>query len=203
MRVVTLLGSLGSRSANAAALEAATGHLRARGHEVAATGPLDEIPAFRAAQVDDPPPAVAQLRGVLESADAILVAAPEYAGGLAGVAKNALDWLVGSGSLYHSVVAVLSAGTTGGQHAVEQLVRTLSWQGALVVATLGIEAPATKVDDRGVFVDGPTLDAIASWADTAVDACADDPSGRLRRVAGVVTPYGIDPARFGAISPRS
>ena len=30
----------------------------------------------------------------------MLIAAPEYAGAIAGVMKNALDWIVGSGDLY-------------------------------------------------------------------------------------------------------
>jgi chromate reductase, NAD(P)H dehydrogenase (quinone) len=32
-------------------------------------------------------------------ADAVLVSTPEYAGGMPGALKNALDWLVGSGEL--------------------------------------------------------------------------------------------------------
>ncbi len=96
--------------------------------------------------VDDPPPPVAEMRLMVEGADGVMIAAPEYAGGLAGSTKNALDWLVGSASIYHRPIAVLSAGTSGGVFAIEQLVRTLSWQGALVVATLGISAPRTKTN---------------------------------------------------------
>ena len=33
-------------------------------------------------------------------ADAVWIATPEYAGGMPGALKNALDWLVGSGELY-------------------------------------------------------------------------------------------------------
>jgi NADPH-dependent FMN reductase len=45
--------------------------------------------------------------------EAVLIAAPEYAGALAGTVKNALDWIVGSGELYAKPVAVMSAGATG------------------------------------------------------------------------------------------
>ena len=42
------------------------------------------------------PPPVAALRRKTETCDGLIVAAPEYAHGVSGVLKNALDWLVGS-----------------------------------------------------------------------------------------------------------
>jgi chromate reductase len=199
MRVGTWCGSLGPGSANAAALAVAHAALVARGVEaVTIAGPSD-IPPFRPDRVDDPPPAVAAFRSSVESVDGLLLAVPEYAGGVAGVAKNALDWLVGSGSLYHRVVAVLSAGTTGGGFAVEQTVRTVSWQGGLVVATLGIASPRTKQDASGRFDDAETVDAISRWAETLVDAGRETGAERLARVAAIVAPLGIDPERFGSV----
>ncbi len=190
-------GSLGPRSANAAALDVAAAHLATVGVDTRWVDHLREIPAFRPDQVEDPPPSVVALRAALEAADGVLLAAPEYAGGVAGSTKNALDWLVGSGSVHHRLVGVLSAGTTGGEFALEQLVRTLSWQGALVVATLGIEAPRTKVDGDGVIADPATISDIERWADAVVDAHGTSPATKLRLVAPIVEPLGIDPARFG------
>ena len=158
---------------------------------------LADVPMLDPDLVDDPPAAVGRLRSSLVAADGVLLAAPEYAGGLAGGVKNALDWLVGSSSLYHRPVAVLSAGTTGGEFAIEQLVRTLSWQGALTVGTLGISAPRTKTQEGVGFVDEPTLQAIDRWTDGLVAAMSMGPEGLLERVAEVVVPFGIDPARFG------
>ena len=108
--IVSVCGSLGAGSANRDALDVAAGRLRTTGvvHDVPHVA-IAAVPMFDPAAVDDPPPAVAELRAVLEAADGVLIAAPEYAGGLAGGIKNTLDWLVGSGSLYHRPVAVLSA----------------------------------------------------------------------------------------------
>jgi len=201
VRVTTLCGSLGAASANTAALSVAADYLHDQGRaDTSAFEGLHDVPPFRADQVDDPPAAVRRLQADLEQSDGLLVGAPEYAGGLAGLAKNALDWLVGSASLYHMPVGVLSAGTTGGEYAIEQMVRTLSWQGALVVAVLGIEAPVTKMDEAGSFVDVGTVEAIHAWAAQVVAAFADDAAGRLVRVSDIVTPYGIDPARFGDLT---
>jgi len=198
-----MCSSLGPASANQAALDVASDHLSWAGHTVASVELLAEVPAFRPQCVDDPGSVVEELRKMLESCDGVLLAVPEYAGGLAGVVKNALDWLVGSASLYHRPVVVLSAGTTGGAFALEQVIRTLSWQGALVVDVLSISAPRTKMDVAGRFVDRDTLTGIERWAGRLVAAVSAGPSERLGLVANVVEPYGIDPARFGDLPPAS
>ena len=46
---------------------------------------------------------------------AILLAVPEYAFGIPGAFKNALDWTVGSGSIYRKPVALLSVAPLGGR----------------------------------------------------------------------------------------
>ncbi len=196
MKVAAINGSLGAVSSNGAALSVAVEHLGRLGVDAVVIGELEHIPAFLPDTADDPPPRVRALAGALHGCDALMIAAPEYAGGLSGAVKNALDWQVGMSSLYHRPVAVLSSGTTGGPFAVEQLVRTLSWQGALVVATLGVAAPRTKMTgDR--FTDQATLDDIAAWADHLVAAAAGDATARLDMVTTIVSRYGIDPARFG------
>jgi NAD(P)H-dependent FMN reductase len=198
MRIVSMCGSLGSRSANRRALDLAIRRLRSRCVvEDVDDVPLTSIPMFSPDLVDDAPADVVHMRSLLEAADGVLLAAPEYAGGLAGGIKNALDWLVGSASIHHRPIVVLSAGTTGGGFAVEQLVRTLSWQGALTVGTLGISAPATKIGPEGEFVDEATVAAIEHWADELATAISMTAESLLERVTTVVTPFGIDPERFG------
>jgi len=200
MRVGAWCGSLGPGSANAAALAVAADALALRGVEVEAIDGPGGIPPFRADLVDDAPETVHAFRTAIEAVDGVLMAAPEYAGGLAGAVKNALDWLVGSGSLYHRLVGVLSVGTTGGTFAIEQLVRTVTWQGGLVVATLGIDAPRTKQDASGAFADPATVAGIGAWAGAVVDAYGETGPQRLARVAPIVTPLGIDIARFGDLA---
>jgi chromate reductase len=196
MRVASMCGSLGPASTNQAALDVAVDLLVAAGHVVVPVEGLAEVPAFQPQLVEHAGPVVDTLRRTLESCDGLLLAAPEYAGGLAGAVKNALDWLVGAASLYQRPVAVLSAGTTGGAFAIEQAVRTLSWQGALVVEILGIAAPRTKVDADGRFVDADTLTAIRRWATGLVTAIDAPPAERLAHVAQVVGRYGIEPGRI-------
>lgn len=198
MRIASLCGSSGPVSSNQAALTIAAEWIRTSGvAEPMTTVALDGIPPFHPELVDDPPPPVAEMRLLVEGADGVMIAAPEYAGGLAGSTKNALDWFVGSASIYHRPIAVLSAGTSGGVFAIDQLVRTLTWQGALVVATLGISAPRTKTNADGRFVDPSTIEAIQQWASALVDATAQRPRDLLEIVGGIVGPFGIDVGRFG------
>src|SRR5262249_55911323 len=144
IQLLTVCGSLQRRSANRAALEAVASVAISAGAVVDDFDRLAEIPAFDTDDVDEPVEAVEEWRRRVRAADVVLVAAPEYAGGLAGGIKNAFDWLVGSGDMYRRPVAVISAGTSGGEHARREMAQTLTWQGAYVVGELGIAAPRTK-----------------------------------------------------------
>ncbi len=68
---------------------------------------LDQLPYFRPDADGDPE--VTRLRQAVAAADVVWIATPEYAGGMPGALKNALDWLVGSGELYGKRIVVLSA----------------------------------------------------------------------------------------------
>ena len=126
--------------------------------------------------------------------DAVLIAAPEYAGGLAGVVKNALDWLVGTGELYRKPVAVLTAATTGGIEARRAMVQTLSWQGAYVVGELGIVAPRTKVDDDNTLTDEAALRTVIALVDGLIRASVGDSSELVALTTSVVRSLGVDTA---------
>ena len=159
------------------------------------TPDVSEIPAFRAEQVDDAPLAVQALRTTFESADAVVLATPEFGGGAAGAAKNALDWMVGSGSLYERPCFVISAGTTGGSNSIEQISRTLTWQGAFVMQTLGIATPTASRDEQGRFVDRESLGALARMAEAVVDVVSLSEETRRDVASRTVRALGIDPTR--------
>ena len=58
---------------------------------------------------DDPPASVKNLRALLQEADGVLICTPEYAYGMPGSLKNALDWTVSSGEFVNKPVAALGA----------------------------------------------------------------------------------------------
>jgi chromate reductase, NAD(P)H dehydrogenase (quinone) len=191
---MTVCGSLQQRSANRAALAVASSVAVAAGAVLDEFDRLAEIPAFDPDREDERIDVIDDWRQRVGMADAVLVAAPEYAGGIAGAVKNAFDWLVGSAGVYRKPIAVISAGTSGGHHARQTLAQTLTWQGAYVVAELGIAAPRTKSDETGRFTDGDTVVAISSVTEALLRAAA-APAAELADAArAVVGALGIDDA---------
>jgi NAD(P)H-dependent FMN reductase len=192
MQLLTVCGSLQLRSSNRAALDVVSEVAAAAGTTLDDFDRLAEIPPFDPGRVDDPIDVIDDWRRRTHAADAIVVAAPEYAGALAGVVKNAFDWLVTSGELYRKPVAVVSAGTTGGEHARRMLAQTLTWQGAYVVAELGIASPRTKSDEHGRFTDPTTVAALSTLTWAALDAPLLAADELVRRATTVVDSLGID-----------
>src|SRR5437773_1287705 len=106
MTVLTLCGSLRPDSTNGRLLRAVTAllpeHVRVDHYDA-----LASLPAFDPGLDLEPGPAVEDLRGRVKAASAVLIATPEYAHGVPGSLKNALDWMVGSGELIDRPVAVI------------------------------------------------------------------------------------------------
>jgi chromate reductase len=193
-RLLTVCGSLQVRSANRAALQAASAVAVAAGATVDDFDRLADVPAFDADRAGAPIEVVDDWRRRAAAADVVLVAAPEYAGAVAGAVKNAFDWLVGGGELYRKPVAVLSAGTSGGLHARRMMTQTLTWQGAYVVAELGIVSPRTKFDGAGRVTHEGTLAALTSLTHTLLAAPTMTDTDLVERATSVVGSLDIDVA---------
>jgi len=105
---------------------------------------------------------------LLASADAVLICCPEYAHGVPGSFKNALDWIVSSGELTDKRVAVVMASASGAEQARAALVPTLKVMGAnlvfagsLVLAPRFLAEDDTISDPRTAEVVGEALAALA------------------------------------------
>jgi len=143
MNILGISGSLQARSSNRALLEAAR-DLAGDGISVSEYRGVEGLPHFNPDLDRDGAPArVADFRALVRDADGVLIASPEYAFGVPGALKDALDWLVGSGDLYGKPVAVLSAAPSPerGSNARADLERTLNGQGARVIASATIVVP--------------------------------------------------------------
>src|SRR5882757_1400848 len=102
LRILAIPGSLRARSTNLLLLETAA-LLAPRESQVEVFTRLGEIPLFQpdTSPDADAPDAVTALRQAISAADALLFSVPEYAHGLPGALKNALDWLVSSIEFTH------------------------------------------------------------------------------------------------------
>ena len=117
---------------------------------------LEELPPFNPDKPQDVP-AVLLFRQLVSEADAVIFCTPEYAFGVPGVLKNALDWVVSTGEFNEKPVAAISASplTSGGDKALLSLVHTLTALGTIKdeQSTLGIPAVKKKINEQGKITD--------------------------------------------------
>jgi NAD(P)H-dependent FMN reductase len=110
---------------------------------------------------DTPPQAVTALRNLITNADAIIICTPEYAYGVPGQLKNAIDWMVSSGSFSGKLTALITA-STGGENAHTALLKILGAVDAIVPAeaTLLVSYIRSKMNAEGIVTDKETAEGI-------------------------------------------
>jgi NAD(P)H-dependent FMN reductase len=104
--------------------------------------------------------AVLDFRQRLQESDAVLISSPEYAHGVPGVLKNALDWIVGSGELVNKPVALINASPQSTQ-AYSSLAETIAIMSARLVKNACVTLPFWNktLDARGV-ADHPEISSL-------------------------------------------
>ncbi len=157
MRLLAISGSLRTVSSNTTLLRAAA-LLAPSSASVALYGGLGDLPHFNPdLDTDEPPPAVSDLRRMVGEADGLLISSPEYAHGLAGSLKNALDWLVRSLEFPFKPIAIFNASPRA-THALAQLHEVLVTMSACLVdeASLTLPLAGRMMDEQAIAAD-PTL----------------------------------------------
>src|SRR5262245_12178892 len=125
MKVLAISGSLRAASSNAALLRAAA-RVAPDGMVVEIYDGVGALPHFSPDLDVDPLPApVSELRARLGAADGLLISSPEYAHGVPGSLKNALDWLVSSLEAPGKPTLLISAGPGGAAYAHAHLLEIL------------------------------------------------------------------------------
>ncbi|HEY7138296.1 MAG TPA: NADPH-dependent FMN reductase [Acidimicrobiia bacterium] len=150
MRILGISGSLNPASSNTALLQLIARAV-APPDDMTLAAPIDDIPHFSPERDTEPvPPGVSALRAAIGAVDVVVIATPEYAGGMPGSLKNALDWLVGSGDLYGKSVVILSAAPSQerGAGARDWVERTVGMQGARVCDSFTVAVPRGGSDDE-------------------------------------------------------
>ncbi len=153
MRIVGISGSLRAGSSNIAMLRAVAA-LMPSGSELTLYEDTGTLPHFNPdldLEGGQPPPSVQALRSLLVSADGIIISSPEYAHGVPGSLKNALDWLVSTGELVGKPVVLLNAAPVGGEFAQAALLETLRTMNWNVLADVSLMKPF--LTRRGKFDD--------------------------------------------------
>ena len=148
--LLTLSGSLRQRSSNAELLEAVR-LLAPSSVKVTAYAGLADLPPFNPDREGENILAVQTFRDLLERSSAVVISSPEYAHGLPGVLKNALDWVVGSGEFVDKPVVLLNASPRA-SHAQRQLEEILTTMNARVLreAFVSLNLLSSGLDAVGI-----------------------------------------------------
>lgn len=114
-----------------------------------------DLPHFNPDLEHPAPAAVLRWQAQLLKADAILIACPEYAHGVPGSFKNALDWVVGTAGIEGKPVALLnsSARAVHAAAALAEVVATMGWS---VLDAASVRIPCARKDiDPGAIATMP------------------------------------------------
>jgi chromate reductase, NAD(P)H dehydrogenase (quinone) len=172
VKILAISGSLRTNSSNTSLLRAMMALAPDR-VKIDIYAGIGDLPHFNPELDDDLALASVQhWRDRLQAADAILFCTPEYAHGIPGVLKNALDWIVSSGEFMHKPTAVISASPApdGGSKANAALVQTLRVMMANIPADtiLCIPAVSAKLTDRAEIGDPQTASSLRSLLATLI-----------------------------------
>lgn len=126
-KILAISGSLRVGSLNSMLLRAAK-RLAPDDIDVELYRELNAMPLFNPDLEAVTPAVVAEFRARIVSSDAVLIASPEYAHGVTGVIKNALDWMVGNESFVDKPVGLFNASprATIAQAALRETLATMS-----------------------------------------------------------------------------
>lgn len=170
INILAISGSLKSTSANTNILRAIS-KIATQNVRVSIFEGLDKLPHFNPELANDIE-AVNGFRHQLNLSDGVIISTPEYAFGVPGVLKNALDWVVSSGELNEKPVAAISASPlySGGAKALASLLLTLTALGSNVGAgsSLSIANIKSKMSGEGVVVDYETAITLRRLLDDLV-----------------------------------
>jgi chromate reductase, NAD(P)H dehydrogenase (quinone) len=168
MNLIAISGSLRAGSSNTAVLRAAA-RLAPSNVSIVMFDGIADLPFFNPDLDGEQVPApVGVLRAAIGNADGILISSPEYARGVSGVMKNALDWLVGSFEFPGKPVALINTSPRA-THALAALTLTLDTMSARLVTSACLTLPllGTPNDEDGILADDkltrPLRDAIARF----------------------------------------
>ncbi len=198
LRIIAICGSTRQQSTNHTLINIIS-EMYASTAEITSFEGLAELPHFNP-DLDNqmPPPAVSAFRDLLRAADGVLICTPEYAMGVPGSLKNALDWLVSSMELSQKPVALITASSVG-ELAHQSLTATLRVIEAdmpdssrLLIPFVKAKVQGGRIVDEGTLRDikevmGSLINAIAKidFLNTAIPASRTTSCSCSWRLSGV------------------
>ena len=168
IKILGISGSLRSNSSASAVLNV-VGALVPEQAEFTIYNGLAEIPAFN--DSNETPETVAAFIKLLSEADGVFFVIPEYAFGVPGSLKNALDWTVSSSTAFPDKPVALITAATGGDKAHAAFLLTLKAISSKIPegATLLLSFIRSKLNEKNEVKDIATLDQIRTVINSLID----------------------------------
>ncbi|MEP3349553.1 MAG: isochorismatase family protein [Marinomonas sp.] len=159
IRLLALSGSLREASFNTSALTALS--LLAPDSIEISIFPLHDMPLFNPDKEDESSPLVKDLKAMLASADGLIIASPEYAHGVSGVIKNALDWLVSGHEFVDKPIMLINTSPRA-SHAQASLREILTTMSGKLIDSAHVSIPllGAQLDIQGITKDSGIAGAL-------------------------------------------
>jgi NAD(P)H-dependent FMN reductase len=159
IKILAIPGSLREQSSSNIVMHAVS-HFPNEGVDVQFYDGLSGLPHFD--DSNETPQQVVDLRRKIAEVDGIFICTPEYAFGVPGSLKNALDWTVSSGEFVNKPVALVTASSSGEKgHAALLLILSALSANVQPKSTLLIPFVRAKVRN-GKLIDHETLTQLKS-----------------------------------------
>ena len=178
--VLAICGSTRAASSNLNVIHA-TARLARNRFAVTLYNGLEHLPQFNPDRDNaDVPAEVADFRKQLRAADGVLICTPEYAIGVPGALKNAIDWTVSSMEFSKKPAALITASLSG-EKAHQSMLGTL-----LIIESrmtqdsqLLISAVRTKVGSDATITDQATREGVEKLIRSLVEMMGDAEGTKL------------------------
>jgi chromate reductase len=173
--ILAICGSLRAASYNLAALRAAA-RLAPAGISVRFYEGIGALPLFNPDLDNAGLAPVEDWRARIIAADALLIASPEYAHGVTGVIKNALDWAVSMETFPGKPVGVLNTSPRA-SHAQASLHEILVTMSARIVPEASVSVPlqGSGLDVAGILARSDMVATLAGALAALAEACSATP----------------------------
>lgn len=173
-KILAIPGSTRSNSTNHGLIKAIAS-LMGEELTIEIFGGIGHLPHFDPGLADEGVPLeVIAFRDKLSAADGVLICTPEYAHGVPGSLKNAIDWTVASGEFSRKPTVLITASTDGrfGHAALLETLRVIE-AGNIDRLNLLIPFVRTKVSGEGTITDAGTLEAVKKTMELLIQTMED------------------------------
>ncbi len=171
MKILAISGSLRTQSSNTLLLQAAA-RLAPEGLSVTLYQGIAELPHFNP-DLDGEllPEKVMELRALLAEVDGVLISSPEYAHGIPGALKNALDWLVSDVEFAGKRVVLINSSASDAAHLTAQLIKVLQTMSAQILFCASLRGAVVRkaLDEQGNISDAEVAGTIHAGLNAFAD----------------------------------